>query len=60
MSGSGIWSWTDGSAWSYENWRDAIVPNRQGAERLIQYRNGLWRDVNHATYLTDYLCQYTL
>ena len=60
MSGSGIWSWTDGSVWNYENWSDGEPSGYQGERGLVQRKDGKWNDVYDKINEANYLCQYTL
>ena len=58
-SDDGIWSWSDGSAWSYENFMNEELRNRHNRLFMIHTKkwvgnHGAWND-NY-----NYLCQYTL
>ena len=56
-SDDGIWSWSDGSAWSYENFQDEELRNRLHILVLNCEKKWVGGDDN---WNDNYLCQYTL
>ncbi len=41
----GTWTWSDGSAWDYQNWRSGQPDNLYGAQDSLQmYPDGSWDD----------------
>ena len=56
-SDNGIWSWSDGSAWSYENFQDEELRNRLHILVLNCEKKWVGGDDN---WNDNYLCQYTL
>ena len=60
-SDDGIRSWSDGSAWSYENFVNEEQRNTELRKRLILQHTKKWGGIHETwndTY--NYLCQYTL
>ena len=61
-----LWTWTDGTPWSYMNWAPDR-PNNEGAGGMQEYclemnrdqdQIGEWNDVVcHDSYATSYICQ---
>ena len=61
-----LWTWTDGTQWSYMNWAPDR-PNNEGAGGMQEYclemnrdqdQIGEWNDVVcHDSYATSYICQ---
>ena len=60
-SDDGIWSWSDGSAWSYENFVNEEQRNTELRKRLFLLHTKKWGGIHEKwndNY--NYLCQYTL
>ena len=50
------WSWADGTAWNYTNWRSSEPDNDDG---LYLESNHMWYDYPKS-YTLYYICQYSL
>ena len=57
---NGQWTWTDGSAWDYENWR---AGDPESPEVYLKYvevydSNGVWHNEDNIIgYDNGYICQ---
>jgi len=60
----GVWEWTDGSPWGYENWRKPSEPNNLFGNEdctIIWGRTGKWFDVRcDGFFKAGYVCSYNL
>jgi len=60
----GVWEWTDGSPWGYENWRKPSEPNNLFGNEdctIIWGRAGKWFDVRcEGFFEAGYVCSYNL
>ena len=68
-SDDGIWSWNDGSAWNYENFRNDEIKNRSFADAntapniypiVLQMKPDKYWEARAQQWTDNYLCQYFL
>jgi len=60
---SGLWQWTDGSAWNYTSWATSPVQQPSGDGTYIdtnQFGSGMWNDRQDDVFLHNlpFVCQY--
>ena len=57
----GVWGWTDGSPWTWWNWKSGEPNNAGGHEDFIEINfgsTGLWNDDPDVKFRKGALCQY--
>ena len=59
-SSSGLWSWTDGSSWSFEKFVSPGNKNGAGSVAIFVRSDGHWVGMSMTFEANGYLCQYTL
>ena len=59
---TGPWAWTDGSEWTYENWKLGRPNNFFGGEYYVKVESyGVWND-DSDSYIdsSKFVCQYRI
>ena len=59
----GVWEWSDGSPWDYENWRKPTEPNNYGGNEdcIILFGSRKWFDAKcDNSFIGGYVCSFYL